>query len=95
MLKIHIYQDVDHPEISLPPDDKSCETAIRLLIGIFILLNHQKVLIFKFKALVLFSICTKVFVTSRQRDPCNLVHLDSEFRKRAPRFAHFEETDAE
>ena len=30
-LKIHIYQDKDPSEISSPPDDESCETAIRSL----------------------------------------------------------------
>ena len=30
-LKIYIYQDKDHLEISSPPDDKSCETAVRSL----------------------------------------------------------------
>ena len=32
-LKIHIYQDKDPPEISSPPDDESCKTAVRSLIG--------------------------------------------------------------
>ena len=36
MLKIHICQDEDHPEISSPPDNESCETAIRLLTGMLI-----------------------------------------------------------
>ena len=31
MLKIHICQDEDHPEISSPLDKESCETAIRSL----------------------------------------------------------------
>ena len=36
MLKIHICQDEDPPEISSPPDEESCETAIRSLIGALI-----------------------------------------------------------
>ena len=36
MLKIHICQDKDHPKISSPPDEESCETAIRSLTGAMI-----------------------------------------------------------
>ena len=36
MLKIHICQYEDPPEISSPPDEESCETAIRLLTGALI-----------------------------------------------------------
>ena len=36
MLKIHICQDEDHPEISSPRDEESCETAIRSLTGALI-----------------------------------------------------------
>ena len=32
-LKIYIYQDKDPPEISSPPDDESCKTAVRSLTG--------------------------------------------------------------
>ena len=35
-LKIHIYQDKDPPEISSPPDEESCGTAIRSLTGMSI-----------------------------------------------------------
>ena len=35
-LKIHIYQDKDPSEISSPPDDESCETAVRSLTGALI-----------------------------------------------------------
>ena len=34
MLKIHICQDEDPIEISSPPDEESCETAIRSLTGV-------------------------------------------------------------
>ena len=36
MLKIPICQDEDHPEISSPPDEESCEIAIRSLTGALI-----------------------------------------------------------
>ena len=36
MLKIHIYQDKNLPEISSPPDEESCGTAIRSLTGMSI-----------------------------------------------------------
>ena len=32
-LIFHINQDKDPPEISSPPDDESCETAVRSFIG--------------------------------------------------------------
>ena len=35
-LKIYIYQDKDHPEISLPQNEESCGTAIRSLTGMSI-----------------------------------------------------------
>ena len=35
-LKIHIYQDKDPSEISSPPDDEICETAVRSLTGALI-----------------------------------------------------------
>ena len=34
MLKMHIYLDKDPSDISSPPDNESCEIAVRLLTGI-------------------------------------------------------------
>ena len=53
MLKIHICQDEDHPEISSPPGEESCETAIRSLIGALIYTVESDVMF----VLVFYSTC--------------------------------------
>ena len=96
-LKIHIYQDKYPPEISSPPDEESCETAIRSLIGALIYtVKSDIILVLEFySTCAIFDLCQSTCYIETEISMLNLSQSDSGFQKSAPRFAHFEETDAE
>ena len=97
MLKIHICQDEDHPEISSPPDEKSCEIAIRSLTGALIYtVKSDIILVLEFySTCAIFDLCQSTCYIETEISMLNLSQSDSGFWQSAPRFAHFEETDAE
>ena len=74
MLKIYICQDEDHPEILSPPDEESCKTAIRSLIGALICAVKSDIMFVLefYRTCAIFDL-HQVLVTSRRGYPCNLV----------------------
>ena len=63
MLKIHIFQDEDHPEISSPPDDESSESAIRSLTSALICTVKSDVMFVLefYSTCAIFDLCQATF----------------------------------
>ena len=95
--KIHIYQDKYPPEISSPPDEESCETAIKSLTGALIYtVKLDLIFVLEFySTCAIFDLYHSICYSETEISILHLSQSDSGFRKCAPRFAHFEETDAE
>ena len=83
MLKILIYQDKDPPEISSPPDEESCGTAIRSLT---FMLNYtvksSKSTIFQVQSVcTIFGLSHKTFYIEAEVSSLNSSQSESEFCK--------------
>ena len=82
-LKIHIYQDKDPSEISSPPDDKSCETAVRSLTCISIYnVKSSKIPILQVQRVcAIFGLDYNTFYIETEKSPLILSQSESEFCK--------------
>ena len=68
-LKIHIYQDKDRAEISSPPDEESCGTAIRSLTGmsIYTVKSSKSPILQVQSACVIFDLCQSTCYIKAER----------------------------
>ena len=83
MLKIHIYQDKDPPEISPPPDDESCETAVRSLTGLSVYtVKSSKISILQVQSVcAIFGLNYNTFHIETEESSLNSSQSESEFCK--------------
>ena len=81
MLKIHIYQDNDPPEISWPPDEESCGTTIRSLTGMSIYtVKSSKSPILQVQIIfAIFGLDYNTFYIEMEISSLNSSHSESEF----------------
>ena len=82
-LKIHIYQDKDPSEISSPPDDESCETAVRSLtdMSIYIVKSSKRPILQVQSVCAIFGLDYNTFYIETEVSSFNSSQSESGFYK--------------
>ena len=83
MLKIHIYKDKDPSEISSPPDEELCVTAIRSLtcMSIYTVKSSVSTILQVQRVCVIFGLSHKTFYIETEVSSLNSSQSESEFCK--------------
>ena len=81
--KIHVYQDKYPPEISSPPDEESCETAIKSLIGalIYTIKSDLIFVLELYSTCAIFDLDYNTFYIETEVSSLNSSQYESEFCK--------------